>query len=795
MTEIIGTTLGHCRITAKIGEGGMGVVYRAHDERLDRDVAIKVLPASVARDPDRISRFEREARAVAKLDHPNILAIHDFGVEQGVTYAVMELLEGQSLREVISDGGLTTSKVVEYAGLIASGLAAAHDKGIVHRDLKPENVFLTRDGRIKILDFGLAKLTEIDQRTGNSSESATQALPTQPGAVVGTIGYMAPEQLRGKPADSRTDIFALGCVMYEMLTGNRAFAGDTAHEVGAAILQQDPLPLSETGTGLERVVRRCLEKRPEDRFQSARDLGFALEATVGSSPAAPSSDVKRRFRLGHALAVVFGAIIAALVVLPPEGLWQRLSSHSDVVGPIRSIAVLPLENLSSDPEQEYFSDGMTEALITKLAQIGSLDVISRTSVMLYKNSQKPLPQIALELGVDAVVEGSVTRGENNVRIAVQLIHGATDRHLWAEEYQRPLRDILVLQGEVARAVAEEINAALSTEEEDRLLDEHQVDPDAHEAYLKGMHSFLQFTGDGLIKSIEYFEHAIELDPGYADPYAGLAAAHLNSTYFMGLAPTEVVPQARTALKKALEIDPNNAGAVLSAAWIEMTYDWDWAAAERSHLRALELEPSSSYVHGNYSYMLAAAGRFDEALDHARRAERLDPLSLFAGQQVGMMLYLARRYDESIAQLERTKELNPYFWFAYQRMAQALLATGDYQRGIETMQRGIELAGPDTVRSGEHTLASLYARSGRRQGAVEILEELEEQAKSSYIPPSDLAQIYTALGSNDEAFEWLERAVEVRDADLFMARVSPVWDPLRDDPRFDALLRRLNLSAE
>ncbi len=438
---------------------------------------------------------------------------------------------------------------------------------------------------------------------------------------------------------------------------------------------------------------------------------------------------------------------------------------------------------------------MTEALITKLAQIGSLDVISRTSVMLYKNSDKPLPQIALELGVDAVIEGSVTRGEDDVRITVQLIDGASDRHLWAREYQRPLRDVLLLQGEVARAVAEEINVALSAEEKDRLFDERQIDPDAHEAYLKGMHSFLQFTGDGLVRGIEYFEHAIELDPGYADAYAGLAAARLNSTYFLSLAPTEVVPLARRALNKALEIDPNNAGAVLTSAWIEMTYDWDWVAADRSHLRALELAPSLSYIHSNYAYMLASVGRFDEALDHARRAVRLDPLSLHAGQQLGMMLYLARRYDESIEQLEKTKELNPYYWFTYQRLAQALLAIGDYERGIETMQRAIELAGPDTLRPAKHTLACLYAGSGRGQEAVAILEELTEQAKSSYIPPTDFAQIHTALGNNDEAFNWLERAVEVRDADLFMIQAFPVWDPLRDDPRFDELLRRLNFPAE
>jgi len=463
--------------------------------------------------------------------------------------------------------------------------------------------------------------------------------------------------------------------------------------------------------------------------------------------------------------------------------------------PIRSIAVLPLENLSGDSEQEYFADGMTDALISKLAQIGSLDVISRTSVMSYKESKKPLPQIARELGVDAIIEGSVTRGENSVRITIQLIHGTTDRHLWAEDYQRPLRDVLLLQGEVARAVAHEIDAALSTEESRRLVRAHTLDPEAHEAYLKGMHYFLLFTGDGITKSIEHLQRAIELDPNYAEAYAALAAVHLNSAYFLSLPPTEVVPRARNMLTKALDLDPNNADAVLAKGWIEMTFDWDWDAAERSHLRALELGPSLSHVHNNFAYLLACKGDVEQAVVEARRAEQLDPVSPMAGQQVGMMLYLARRYDESVAQFESTIELSPYYWFTYLRLAQNLIATGEYDRGIEVMRKGIELAGPDTPRAGKHTLAYLYALSGHREQAVEILREFEGREKTAYVPPCDLAQIHTALGNVDDAFRRLEKAIEVRDADLFMIKVWPVWDPLRDDPRFDELLRRLNLSKD
>ena len=818
MRNLIGRTLGHYRIVEKIGEGGMGVVYRAHDERLERDVAIKVLPEEVAGDPDRLHRFEREAKALAALNHPNIATVHGFETFVGegfipsrspsqageipeptkaVHILVMELLEGEALRGLISKGGITIGKAVEYARSIAEGLEAAHEKGIVHRDLKPENVFLTKDGRIKILDFGLAKLKppEADLTT----ETPTATLDTAPGGLIGTVPYMAPEQIRGQPADHRSDIFALGVVFYEILTGQRPFGGSTSAETAVAILGEDPEPISVTAPGvsptLAGVVSKCLEKRPEDRFSSAHDLALTLGAIDTAVPIPPvEGDSVIAKRWPYILAIIFATAIALAVVMPPEGLWQRFSGRPDV-GPIQSIAVLPLKNLSGDPEQEFFADGMTEALTSKLAQIGSLDVISRTSVMLYKESAESLPQIAHALGVDGIVEGSVTRDENNVRITVQLIHGATDLHLWAEDYQRPLRDVLFLQGEVAQAVAHEIKAALTAEESSRLVHSRTVDPDAHEAFLKGMHYFLLFTGDGLTKGIEHLEYAVKIDPEYAEAYAALAAVQLNSTYFLGLPPTEVVPRARKNLSRALQLDPGNAIAVLVRGWIEMTYDWDWDAAEESHLRALELGPSLNQVHNNYAFLLASQGAVDEAVVEARRAEKLDPLSPMAGQQVGMMLYMARRYDESIVQLERTIELSPYYWFTYQRLAQVLETTGEYDRGLEVMRKGIELAGPDTLRPCRHTLANLLARSGNRAEAIRILRELEEQKLNTYVPPCDFAQIHTVLGNVDEAFRWLDRAVEMRDADLFMTKVWPIWDPLRDDPRFDRLLRRLNLSGD
>ncbi len=476
MTLAAGSRLGPYEILAPLGAGGMGEVYRARDTRLGREVAVKVIPAALSADPDRLRRFEQEARSASALNHPNILTIHDFGSHEEAPYVVSELLEGETLRERLSLGALSPRKAIESGVQIAHGLAAAHEKGIVHRDLKPENLFVTKDGRVKILDFGLAKLTHPEAGSGPLAEVPTLTRGTEPGVIMGTVGYMSPEQVRGQAADRRSDIFAFGAVMYELLSSKRAFRGDSAIETMSAILREEPAELLQSVTGvppsLERIVRRCLEKNPEERFQSARDLAFALTETASVSLAAPSVAVPSRFGTRRrvwiaSLPVALAALLAVLVAVDPGGLRRRLLGRA-LPGRVESIAVLPLHNLSGDPGQEYFADGMTEALIANLAQIRKLRVISRTSVEEYKDGKRPLPQIARELGVDAVVEGSVARSGDRVRITAQLIHGPSDTHLWAKTYQRDLRDILELQGEVAGAIAREIAAEITPEERARL---------------------------------------------------------------------------------------------------------------------------------------------------------------------------------------------------------------------------------------------------------------------------------------------------------------------------------------
>lgn len=790
MPDLAGVTLGRYRVLDKLGAGGMGEVWRAQDTLLDREVAIKVLPEAVASDPERLARFDREVRAVAALSHPNVLAIHDFGTDRGITFAVTELLRGETLGRLLASGPLPVARTLGFAGQIAAGLAAAHDRGIVHRDLKPENIFVLPDGRIKILDFGLARMEE-----PASPEVVTEDLApllTRTGAVLGTVGYMAPEQLRGEPADHRTDIFAFGCVLYEMLTGASPFPGNSATEIGAAVLTRDPLPPDDIDPALERIVVRCLAKRPKDRFQSVHDLAFGLENAAAPAPASPAASAPAHRRGAHTAVLVVAAFVvvaAAVVALRLAGV-RAGATPADEASAIRSIAVLPLANFSGDPKQEYFADGMTEALITGLAQIGSLDVISRTSVMRYKGTKKPLPEIARELGVDAVLEGSVTRDPEKVRITVQLIRGATDRHLWTESYDRPLRNVLDLQSEVARDVAKEIDIALTPDEQRRLTRSRPVDPRAHDVYLRGFQEAQRLTGKDLAAALVDFQQAIDLDPGFAEPYAGLGMVYGNMTYTSGVPPRKAFPKARAAGERALELDPELALARTLLGWVALVYDWDWRRAEAECRRGVELAPGSSGGHQILSYVLSATGRQPEAIAEVRRAAKLDPLSAIAGQQLGMAFYLDRRYDEAEAQLETVTTLYPRFWLGFQRLAITRMAKGDLEAALEAAQTAFDLAGAGTVRRDRATLASLYALTGRKAEALALLREMRKLARPTYVPPTDFARVFVALGERERAIQELEKAYEVRDGDMFMLGVLPYFDPLRDDPRFQEIIRRM-----
>ena len=792
MRGLIGRTLGHYRIVEKIGEGGMGEVYRAHDERLDRDVAVKVLPEDVATDAGRLRRFESEAKAVAQLDHPNILAIHDFRAEDGVAYAVMELLEGESLRELISEGSITTGKAVEYARAIADGLAAAHDKGIVHRDLKPENVFLTKDGRIKILDFGLAKLKIPDEDL--TTETPTATLDTAPGGLIGTVPYMAPEQVQGQPADHRSDIFALGVVLYEILTGHRPFGGSTTVETAAAILKEDPEPISvaapAVSPALGSVVSKCLEKRPEDRFSSAHDLALtlgAVDSVAWHPPTQDRSSIGKRWP--HILAVVIAAAIALFFIFPPKGLFERLAEQPPEVS-IPRIVVLPFENLGS-PDDEYFADGMTEEIISRLSAVSGLLVISRTSAMQYKSTEKAVRQIGEELNVQYALEGTVRwertdEGQGRVRITPQLINVADDTHLWSDRYDRELGGILAVQDDIARSVAEVLRVTLLGTRESAGAP-RTVHPEAYTAYLRGRYFHNRLSEEDLKNAVRYFEKALALDPDFAPALADLSGTVIKLAGRGHIPMEEGVERAREAATRALQLDRNLADAWANLAWIKLYFDWDWAGSEAAFRKALELEPGNATAVRGAAALAAAAGRFEECIPLDRRAVELDPLSIIAHRNLGGHAWYAGLYDEAVAALKKGLELSPEQPGAHLLLGRIYLSQSQLQTALEEIEKEPD----DFWRLYGYALA--YHALGQEAEASEALRTLIEEhaGHAAY----QIAEAYAFRGEVDETLSWLEHAYEGGDPGLAEIRGDPMFSKLEDEPRFQDILRRMNFPED
>jgi eukaryotic-like serine/threonine-protein kinase len=790
-----GARLGPYEVLAPLGAGGMGEVYRARDTRLRREVAVKVLPEAVSQDRDRLRRFEQEALASSALNHPNIVTVHDFGSEGEAPYVVMELLEGQSLRERLSTGPLPDARAVEYGIEIANGLAAAHAKGIVHRDLKPENVFVTRDGRVKILDFGLAKLTHPEGSAGPQPEAPTFTAVTEPGAIMGTVGYMSPEQVKGVPADARSDLFSFGGILYEMLSGRRAFSGPSIADTMSAILRDEPPPISPdpVPSPLERVIRRCLEKSPEERFQSARDLAFALREASGrhEAPASPPASPARKALLPWGtIGVVVLAAAAAALVFDAGGIRQRLPGAREPAR-IRSLAVLTLKNLSGDPGQDYFVAGMTEALTASLAQIRSLKVISRTSATLYDGSKRPLREIARELRVDAVVEGSLARSGNRVRITAQLIQGESEAHLWAKSYDRELGDVLTLQEEIVRSIAEQIETELTLDERSRLASSRAVAPKAYEAYLLGRHFLDSGTEEGLNKAFDQFGRALEVQNDYAAAYAGIASYYAILPFYSALSPAEVFPKARAAAERSVELDEGLPEAHASLGYIRAYYEWDWAAAEREFRRALDLRPSFADAHFSYSRFLAASGRMQEAVAEIKRAEDLDPRSLDLNANAALLSYFQGRFDEALTQLLAIKQADPALPVAHWGIGLSHEQKGRKAEALGSLEEATRLSKSFNFRT---SLAHAHAVFGQERQAREFLTVLTERSRKSYVPAYYFALVYTGLGEKDRAFEWLERAYQERSTVLAYLRLDPRLAPLRGDPRYADLVRRIGFPS-
>jgi eukaryotic-like serine/threonine-protein kinase len=777
--SVVGTTLGHYRITSLLGRGGMGEVYRARDLRLDREVAVKILPPRLANDPEALPRFEREAKAVAALSHPNILAIHDFGHEGGVHYAVMELLEGETLRARVSRGPLPWRQAARIAAAVADGLAAAHARGIIHRDLKPENVFLNADGQVKILDFGIARVRRQLGAPAGAGEAVTLLETTEPGRIIGTIGYMSPEQLRGEPTDAPSDIFSLGTVLFEMVAGERPFARESVTETMAAILRDEPPPL--TGLRLdpefERLVLRCLQKQPRERLQSAHDLALELRALASESQRlrlAPAPWPRPR-RAAVAAAVALACALAALAYL----LWPKQ---------IDSLAVLPFTNASADPNAEYLSDGISESLINGLSQLPSLKVIARSSSFRYKGREADPQEVARALGVRAVVTGRIVQRGDRLLISVELTDAREKRHVWGEQYLRPKDDLLAVQVEISREIADKLRLKLTRADQQQLAKRETAKPEAYELLLKGRHLRNKGGTEDRKKAVEHFQRALELDPRYALAYAELGASYRDLVFASVYPPQEYTPRARQAVQRALELDPHLAEAHRALASLRRD-EWDWAGAENSLKRALELNPNLAVAHSGYASFLSLVGRHDEALAEARRARELDPLSLRADVNIGQRLFFARRYDEAVAALRKTLELDANYDPAHLYLGYAYTEKGMFAEAVAAFEQVIRLKG-DTP-SVQVYLAYAHAKAGRRDRAEAILRRLQEGGK--YVSPAELATVYAGMGDKERALGELEKAYAARDSQLQFLGVDPALDSLRAEPRFADLLRRVRLA--
>jgi serine/threonine protein kinase/TolB-like protein len=793
-----GSRLGPYELLDLLGAGGMGEVYRARDPRLQRDVAIKVISRDASQDPERLRRFELEARAAGSLSHANVLAIYDLGFADGVPYVVSELLEGQTLREKLSTGALPPRKALEYAVAIARALAAAHDKGIVHRDLKPENIFVTRDGALKILDFGLARLLPGSGIARVDSETPTA---TDAGVIMGTSGYMSPEQIKALPVDHRADIFSFGVLLHEMLSGRQPFRGATHVETLNSILTSDPSePMAQVPAGLDRVRVRCLEKAPEERFQSTHDLAFALQSLSGSSPAvatatatgptpssipsaeSPGSAIRRR-----RLAAVFGLTLPATLM----GGWL----YFDRFGRLDSLAVLPFSRQGDDLAALDVSAVLTHRVISGLSRLPHLRVKALNSVARYADNTVDGRLAARELGVKAVLLGSIGRkaGDESLQIRVELVDQRGDL-VWGDLYHRRFAELGRLQEEIVSAISDRLDLRYNLEQRRRR--------EGHALLAEGRQQWEKRTPASLMKALGLFQQAVRLStwsfstvaveqrPESAAAHAGIADCYSMLAVYGALSPKEAFPKAKEAAEKAVALDPSLAEGHTSRAYVAFRGDWDWVGAEREFVHALRLDPVSGQARQWYSVYLAGMGRFDEAIEQTRRSQELDPTSLIIQSHFGFVYYFARRYDDAIAASQQTLKLDPGFFAARRYLGLAYAQTGKLREALAEFEGAIAASGDSIVLKSEH--GHTLALAGQGVEARRLAEELQQLSRTRYVSAYHVALIYAGLREKERAFEWLDRAVEERAEWLSYLSVDPRLDPLRSDSRFSELKRRLRL---
>ena len=779
----IGQQIGSYRIVSMLGAGGMGEVYLAEDATLDRKVAIKFLSVGSQTDEQSRGRLIREAQAAAKLDHPNVCAIHEVGQHERHSFIVMQYVEGETLAARIKRGPLKLNESVDFAAQIAAALSEAHSHGIIHRDIKPQNIMLTRRSQVKVLDFGLAKLEAGE--LGLQPEAQTQTLLTQPGVIPGTVPYMSPEQLRGEPLDARTDLFSLGAVLYEMVTGRRTFGAESQAESITAILEHEP-PLLPGFAGapeeLQRIVSKCLEKDRAHRYQSAQELAIDLRKvlpgidpdnvatrSLAGRPRSRSTQRARRRWLFVAGALLLIAVtVAVLLILTPARA-------------VDSLAVLPFAVEDTDPNLDYLGEGIPERIINKLAELQGLKVIASASSFKYKGSGVDTQAVGNKLGVRAVLSGRVTRRGDNLSISAELMDVKDARHIWGEQYAVRESDLLGLEERISQTISEKLRLRLTGPEKERLSRKATVNPEAYQRYLKGRAYFSKLTPDSIQKAMDQFQQAIQKDPTYALAYAGLADCYT----FTGKS-----AEAKGAVMDALRLDDSLGEAHAALGFIKWIYDWDWKGAEAEYRRGIELNPNSPFAHHRYALLLGQSRRHDEAIREARRAQEIDPVSPDISVASAQAFVLAHKYEQAEQELKRTLDMDPGFPNAFGLLALVYEGTGRYKEAVEKYQQIIEKSPniPEIRATMRASMARVYAKWGNRVEALKILDETPRFSYVLYV----IAQIHAALGDRQHALEWLDKAYQAHDVSLLGIKTDQTFESFHQEPRFVELLRRVGL---
>jgi len=802
-----GQQIGHYKIHSAIGAGGMGEVFLAEDSRLNRRVALKVLPENIATDKDRLRRFEQEARAASALNHPNILTIYEFAAENEMYFLAAEFVEGETLRERLKGSPVNLKSALEIAIQVASALDAAHRAGIVHRDIKPENVMIRPDGLVKILDFGIAKLTE--KRNETDSEAATAIMvQTSPGMIIGTAAYMSPEQARGKQVDSRSDIFSFGVMLYEMLAGKPPFDGENALDVIGSILNKEPVPIRrqmpEVPQAIERVINKALRKNREERYQTAKDFLLDLKEisqeltfkakledsgqTITRSEATVLTESGRKAIETAELSEENPAAISEGIPSLSSKTQRKRHSRKKAID---SLAVLPFVNAGNDPNAEYLSDGISESVINSLSQLPQLRVMAWNTVQRYKNFGFDPLKIGTELDIRAIVAGRVFQLGDRLVVKTELIDAVDGSQLWGEQYSRSPSDIFQVQEEISREISEKLRLKLSGDQRKKLVKRYTDNAEAYQLYLKGRYQWNKRNREGLKSCIAFFQQAIEKDPNYALAYTGLADAFGILSYLAALSPTDAMPKTKAAAMRALEIDDTLAEAHASLAFVKALFDWDWTGAEKHYKRAIKLNPAYATAHHWYGLVyLTPLARFDEAAKEIKRAQEIDPLSLPVNAAMGVHLYYRRDYSASIEQSRKVLALEPNFWIAHYALGWAYNQKRDYAQAIESFEKAKSINDAPILTS---ALGHCYAMRGQDEKARSTIDELKTISRQQYISPTLLAGIYTALGEKETALEWLEKACEDHTTELIWLKIDPNFDKLRSEERFKNILRRINLA--